>query len=85
MAFQVLVRKADRVTQRVEFPFAFEDSRTHFGRIVKMGTGTRGIFLEGVRVGIDEDISRLAMDEPREHLRQMGIGLAKREVGLNLR
>ena len=80
----IVVSQANRITQRVDLPFTLVQLLLHLRAILLPLTARRAL-VESVRIGIDQDASRLAIDRTDQHLLQFLIFLRQHHIGINLR
>ena len=79
-----MVCQADRVAERVDFPFAFVKFRFHV-RQVAHPFASFGVHVESVGVWVDIDTFKLAVDDSCQHLFQFGVFIGKLHIRPYLR
>ena len=76
-----------RIAERIQLPFPFRDAGFHVGLVVQRPAQVRpggGVVHERVGIGVDQDRSRLAGDQPMEQRAQARIAPGERHIGMEL-
>ena len=82
--FPIVVSQTNRVTQGINLPFTLVQLLLHL-RAILLPLAARRALVESVRIGINQDAGRLAIDRADQHLLQFFILLGQHDIGIDLR